>query len=439
MMVPKKSLMLAGAALALFGAASSAQSQSGKIFTRVNKPLKSATLDLATGTITRGPAVHNRAATTMVDFFNTDLGGFVGVDTGNGFCEWFDAGVKGSLVGDGTALVDSGKCADLMNSIVFAYCSAKLTPGSGGPGGSVKLGFYEGYVTGGGTATTGVASFTLTGLPGNSASSSFFGGFGCFFIRIFFAQLICFSDGAIGYSWKFIDNGTGTLNPQGAILGATFPFLSCVKTCSASIGEIDGQGMEDFIDEYCPPGVLRTTFTFGTTSGSFTSVNMDVEEVVPVLATTDFKNSTTFPNPDMLTSDAAVVGKPWTAYLKLGRQRTKGSLTWSVFFGTSKVNPPSGIPIATIQGGLNFGNGKNGRMLLCSIDPGFACNGIHTGVSNSQASTDCGGDPIPKTPALICNEWCAQAVVFGSGIPGEVGNARLSSVVNGVVGTMDCQ
>ena len=28
---------------------------------------------------------------------------------------------------------------------MFAYCSAKLTPGSGGPGGSVALGFYEGY------------------------------------------------------------------------------------------------------------------------------------------------------------------------------------------------------------------------------------------------------------------------------------------------------
>jgi hypothetical protein len=143
MMVPKKSLMLAGAALALFGAASSAQSQSGKIFTRVNKPLKSATLDLATGTITRGPAVNNRAATTVVDFFNTDLGGFVGVDTGNGFCEWFDAGGKGSLVGDGTANVDSGNLSDLMNSIVFAYCSAKTDPASGGPGGSTKLGFYE--------------------------------------------------------------------------------------------------------------------------------------------------------------------------------------------------------------------------------------------------------------------------------------------------------
>lgn len=242
MMVPKKSLMLAGAALALFGAASSAQSQSGKIFTRVNKPLKSATLDLATGTMTRGPAVNNRAATTVVDFFNTDLGGFVGVDTGAGFCEWFDAGVKGSLVGDGTALVDSGNLSDLMNSIVFAYCSGALDPNSGGLGGSAKLGFYEGYTTGGGAATTGVASFTLTGLPANTLSGSFFGGFQCYFIRIFFGTLIPFADGPVGYSWKFLDTGTGTINPFGAVLGATFPFLSCVTSCSG-VGP-DGQGID---------------------------------------------------------------------------------------------------------------------------------------------------------------------------------------------------
>ena len=110
MMVPKKSLILAGAALALFGASTSAQSQSGKVFARYNKPLKSVSLDLATGTITRGPAVNNKGATTTVDFNNNDLGGFVGVDTGNCFCEWFDSGVKGF----------NGNNSDLMNNIVFA-------------------------------------------------------------------------------------------------------------------------------------------------------------------------------------------------------------------------------------------------------------------------------------------------------------------------------
>jgi len=171
MQVPRSRLILAAAVLSLCGSAAGAQSQSGKIFARYNRPLESATLDLATGSITMGPSVRNRAATTIADFQNLDLSGFSGIDTGGGFCEWFDAGVKGF----------AGNASDLMDSIVFSYCSAKLTPGSGGPGGSTRLGFWEGYATGG-APSTNVATFTLTGLPANSASSSFFGGFNCFFI-----------------------------------------------------------------------------------------------------------------------------------------------------------------------------------------------------------------------------------------------------------------
>jgi hypothetical protein len=432
MMVPKKSLMLAGAALALFGATSSAQSQTGKVFARYNKPLKSATLDLATGTVTRGPAVNNRGAATIVDFANNDLGGFVGVDTGGGFCEWFDAGVKGTGTG-ATAGVNNN--SDMMNSIVFAYCSAALTPGSGGPGGSVKLGFYEGYTIFGGAPTTSVAVFTLTGLPANSASSSFFGGFSCIFIRVIFGTLQCFADGPIGYSWKFLDNGTGTINPIGATLAATWPFLSCVVSCSGAILQVDGQGMTDAIDEFCPPGYLRATFTFGTTSGSFTSVSMHIEEVVDKTGTVMTCNSTTFPNRDRLTSSVANVGANYTANVTLGLTRPKGAGSWVLYFGTVKVAPPSGFPIAQTQGGLNFGSLKNGRMLLCSINTaGFSCTGTHTGVSGSTTPNACNG-PLPKEIALVCNSWCAQGIVLGQvGAADGGGNARLTSCVMGVVG-----
>ncbi|MEQ1858271.1 MAG: hypothetical protein ABL963_17600 [Longimicrobiales bacterium] len=441
MMVPKNSLLLAGAALALFGAASSAQSQSGKIFTRVNKPLKSATLDLASGTMTRGPAVSNRAATTVVDFFNTDLGGFVGVDTGGGFCEWFDAGVKGSNVGDGTSDLSPGDksphLSDLMNSIVFAYCSAKADVASGGPGGSVKLGFYEGYTTGGPLPATtnppSVAVFTLTGLPANTASSSFFGGFGCYFIRVFFGTLIPFADGPIGYSWKFLDNGTGVINPAGATLAATFPFLSCVTSCSG-VGP-DGQGMDDLVDEYCPAGTLRATFSFGTTSGSFTSVNMDIEEAGTVTASTTSTGLTCAPNqnPDVLTGAPCIVGQPWSASLTLGIARTKGS-SWQLFFGTAPINPPCGTPIAQSQGALNFGSAKGGRMLLCAINTsGFVCTGIHGGSLGNVSSTNCGGGNVPSSLSLICSSWCGQAVVLGP-VAGN-GNARLSTGLSGIIGT----
>jgi hypothetical protein len=200
------------AAILLGASALAAQSRpTGKIFTRCNKPLQSVTLDAATGTLTRGSRPTNRAGTTVVDFDNLDLGGFVGVDTGGGFCEWFDAGVKGTGLGR-TAGVNNN--SDMMNSIVFAYCSAARSVGSGGVGGSVRLGFYEGYVVGGGVPTTPVALFTLTGLPANSSSSCFFGGFSCYFIRVTFPTLVCFADGPIGYSWRFLSNGTCTITPS---------------------------------------------------------------------------------------------------------------------------------------------------------------------------------------------------------------------------------
>jgi hypothetical protein len=437
MMVPKKSLLLAGAALALFGASSSAQSQSGKVFARYNKPLKSATLDLATGTITRGPAVNNRAASTIVDFANNDLGGFVGVDTGGGFCEWFDSGVKGTGAGATAGVVNN---SDLMNSVVFAYCSASLAPGSGGVGGSVKLGFYEGYTIFGGAPTTAVAVFTLTGLPANSASSSFFGGFNCFFIRILFGNLICFADGPIGYSWKFLDNGTGTLNPIGATLAATWPFLSCVRSCSSAVLQVDSQGMTDAIDQYCPPGYLRATFTFGTTSGSFTSMSMHVEEAVDTTATLVGINSTTNPNPDTLTASPAVVGGNFTAAITLHLGRTKGTFSWQFYIGlgaTRLVVPPTGAAIAQFTSGLNFGTNKRGRMLLVNLNTsGFSCTGTHSGVSGSSSLPAC-NSAIPKDLTLVCNQWAGQAVILGNPANGADGggNARLSSAVDGVVGT----
>jgi len=419
MMVPK-SLALVGA-LALFAATSNAQSQSGKVFARYNKPLKSATLDLATGTITHGAVVNNRAPTTTVDFANNDLGGFVGVDTGGGFCEWFNAGVKGF----------SGNGSDLMNSVIFAYCSAKLTPGSGGPGGSVKLGFYEGYTIGGGAPTTAVAVFTLTGLPGNTGSSSFFGGFRCFFIRVFFGNLVSFADGPIGYSWKFLDNGTSTLNPIGGVLAGTWPFLSCTTSCSGVIGVPDGQGMTDQTDQYCPAGTLNATFTFGTASGSFTSMSMAVEEATDKVATTVSYNSSTQPNPDTLTGTPVVIGQQWTATLTLGIGRTKGS-SWLLYYGANKVAPPSGVALGQFSGGLNFGAAKAGRMILCDGLGGSRSSlGAHTGVNGSSSSINAN---IPAKLSLVCRNWCAQAIVLGP-VSGD-GNARLSGGIQGTVGSL---
>jgi len=401
MMVPKKSLILAGAALALFGASSSAQSQSGKVFARYNKPLKSVSLDLATGTITRGSAVNDRSATTTVDFANNDLGGFVGVDTGGGFCEWFDAGVKGF----------AGNNSDLMNNFVFAYCSAMLTPGSGGPGGTVGLGFYEGYTFTGGSPTTAVAQFTLSGLPGNSASSSFFGGFACYFINVTFANLVAFADGPIGYSWHFVDTGA-----DGTLAG-TWPFLSCVVSCSGTIGQVDGQGMTDAIDEYCPPGTLRSTFTFGTTSGSFTSMSMDVREVTDFTATRVLYNSTTTPNPDILTSTRAIVGGNWSGTI------TRPAALAAITNATLSVRPTR-IPLpGGVQGPAPLPVGAGGKILITG--PLLSTLGTSP-TANSRVRTF--NAAVPADFQLTCVHFAAQATVLGGGV-------RVSSAVEGTTGT----
>jgi len=425
--------MLAGAALASFAATFSAQTPSGKVFARYTKPLRAMTLDMDSGTLIRGPRVTDRKGTTVVDFDNLDLGGFVGVETGGGFCRWMEAAVKGTGAGL-TAGIDNN--SDLMNSIVFAYCSAKLTPGSGGPGGSCALSFYEGYTVFGGAPTTSVANFTLTGLPGNSASSSFFGGFECYFLRVQFAELVCFADGPIGYGFTFLDLGTSTINPLGAVLAGTWPFLSCTVSCSGTILEQDLQGMTDVIDLYCPPDHLLSIFTFATTSGSFSSVSMAIEEVADQTATISIQPGVPAA-PDLLTSSAAVVGASWTATVTSGFARTKAG-SWTLFFGDSGVLLPTGFDIGQFPSvGSNFGTSKAGRRLLCNIhatNPS-GCAGIPmpAGLGSSSACTAV----IPKSNGLVCNAWCGQAIVVG-GVPSGAaggGNSRLSRAISGVLGT----
>src|SRR5262245_13276936 len=442
MMVPKTSLMLAGVALVLLGAATSAQSQSGKVFARYSKPLKTVTLDLGTGTITRGPIVTDRRGRTVADFDNNDLGGFVGVDTGDGFCLWIDSGAKGTDLGR-TAGLPNNNNSDLMNSIVFAYCTAKLTPGSGGPGGSMALHFYEGYTVFGGAPTTAVAHFTLTGLPGNSASSSFFGGFGCFFIRVFFNQLVCFADGPIGYGYTFLDKGTATANPLSSVLAGTWPFLSCTVSCSADVLQFDLQGMTDVIDQYCPTTSLRSTFSFGTTSGSFTSMSMRIEEVIDLTA--QLTTCAGVPaNPDVLLTTFPVMGSNWTSTVKSGLTRTKTG-SWSLYIGTLSIQKPTGLQLSQFPkcpepGGSsvgNFGTSKAGRRLLCNIDCLIPSPCFNVPLGAAKGSSSACIISIPKKISLVCFAFCAQADVFGNVTPGIQGggNHRLTTSVNGIIGT----
>ena len=400
MMVPKKSLFLAGAALAI-GVSAGAQSQSGKVFARYNKPLKSASLDLATGTVTRGTAAHNRAGTTVADFSNIDLGGFIGVDTGGGACEWIDAGTKGVIP----------NASDLMNNVVFAYCSVIADPASGGPGGSVLMGFFEGYTAGGPAPTTAVALFNLTGLPGHTGNSSFIalvngaGGATCYFLNLIFANCISFADGNIGYSWGFADLGTTS------VLAATFPFLSCVQSCSGT--GPDTQGMVDTIDQYCPPGGAVNTFSFGTTAfGSyFTSISMDVREVADATAVATSWNSQGI-NTDVLSSNTIRIGANWQVNITLGHAHGVSGPTNVKVRGTCINGPnltsPTGHPVEVLTSGpisLTLADAHNGT--VTSYNP-FS---------------------VPCDITLVGLGWAAQGTVVGGG------RADLSNARCGTVGT----
>jgi hypothetical protein len=395
MMVPKKSLILASAAL-LFAGAASAQTQGQKSsFRRYTGPLNTVNLDLESGVITRGPVVNDRAASTVSVFNNNDLGGFVGVDTGNCGCEWYDAGVKSTTMGE----------SSYVSGFIFAYCSAAADPISGGPGGTAQLFFNQGYTNGSATpnnpgVSTDVARVTVTGLPANTGNSSFFGGFRCFFITIGFGQTFCLPDGNIGYGWKFMDQGTP------GVLAQTWPFLSCVQSCTGT--GPDGLGMVDQVNQFCPPGFLLSTFTFGAgyPGGYFTSISMDIREA---LSTGSF-TSAQFPQPLItpsitLTDNAGGIGQgpnigdPANAYGVL-LNCTPASINGLFRIDIRPGIVPAGLPTG-FQGTLLYATGP----VLAKFSGGHTMNSVATP-----------SIPLPKDLTFAClpytnQGWCQDAPV----------------------------
>lgn len=421
MMVPKKSLLLAGAALALFGATVSAQS--GKVHKGYNKATRSAQIDLASGTITRGPAVNNRGATTVQDFNNGDSAA-IAIDTGGGFCEWYTVGVKGY----------NNNQSDLMANIRFVYCSSAADVFSGGSGGTTKLGFYENYALGtglpapAGTNGNTVVAFTLTGLPANTAAACFIPWLastsGCWAVVLTFGTQICFADGPIAYSWKFVD--LDSCGPW----SHTMPVFSCVTSCStnplgggypAGAAAPDGQGMTDFVDQYCPPGVLLSTFTFNSVPGTtpmFTGQNMRIRECSDIAATVNPYNSTTPPNTDQFSATKAILGATWTATTtRVGG--TNGLYNIRIKTGPGARLAGNGVKCTTIS--LPSATGRN--MIASPPDATFAGAIVGTTGVTSQS--------IPCDPSLLGVYWAGQSLV-AQGLT----LRRCTSAVEGTVGTL---
>jgi hypothetical protein len=357
MMVPKRSLLVASAALLCFGTVANAQHSHTQKVRRVTKPLIQAELDLNTGQYTIGSKVNQKGAAiynTSRSISNVDFAGFVGIDSTQ--CEWFDKAEKVGSVG--------GK-SQIMTSFLFAYCSSALATQSGGVGGSATVSFVEGYMApalGGPRPafSSRTAVFNLSGLPANTANSSFFGGFNCFFIRVRTATQapspaasfdggVALSDGVVGWGWDFRD--LSLFVP----LAHTFPFLACVQSCSGT--GPDGQNMTDGVDQYCgafpstPPFTLLSSFTFGTTT-TYSSVNMEVREANAIASGNAIYNpvgpygggST---NPSILTNVASIaLGQPWKVGLDCTAAASGKPAIFIIEFKPGFVSPsvsPAGL------------------------------------------------------------------------------------------------
>ena len=388
------SLRFLGVFLLLVGTLAGAQSDRPRTL-RYDKPFKTALIDLDTGTVIRGPT--DRLSASASEFRNMDLGGFVGADTGQGFCRWFDAGVKGS----------SGNASDLMTGIIFSYCSAALDVISGGPGGTATLKFYEGYTSGGGAMTTQVAVLTMSGLPANSAHATPFPGFGrhqvtvptvgmdCWIVGAVFSPLVPFADGPIGYSWLFKDTQAGNM------IAATVPYLGCISSCSGP--GPDGQGMVDQLDRYFPPTTLQSTFSFNTTPfGSyFTSMSMEIFEAEDCTGTAIVYNSSPA-NVDVLSSTPVIVG---TTYI--------GEVTHAPGTATFSVLMVRGAS-ANLNGGISPGCGQpRGRVL---VQNPFIVNltGTPDAIAPISATQRNFTASVPLLLELTCQTWYAQAFTLGA-------------------------
>ena len=476
MMIFTKPLLLAGVALAALGAFTDAQTQRNKLYRRASAP-RQATLDLGTGTYTRGPVVNDRATSTVGDLDNTDVFdgsgfGWLSVDTGGGACRWFEMASKGMgmnqgvgvPLGPGTGtnkLHPAPPGADLIKSVIFSYCSGALDVASGGVGGSVEIGAYEGYTIFGGAPTTTAMIVNLTGMPGNTAPGGFFGGARCYTLNVQFTPMVPWADGIfVGYSWHFMDTGTD------GILAATFPFLACIVSCSglsilngsaggpgvpgepagfANLGR-DGQGMLDAFDAFCtgafPNGPTANTYTFAT-SGAFappfaptTRASIDplfTEGIELATTDVDYNDAAPIQNLDTLTATPATLGTTWTAtFSRAGGGSGRFQIRlWNTRLAGNGIAPDSGsVPWPVGTGGRKMASGT----YFASIPAGQAVSGSPVAPTLAFAAgvgTATAGIPLDFT---FCGLHFACQARSGTGVAGS-GTPRLSSAVEGTIGT----
>jgi hypothetical protein len=292
-------------------------------------------------------------------------------------------------------------------------------------------------------------------MPGNTAAGGFFGGARCYGLNVLFSPMVAFADNIfVGYSWHYQDVGTDGL------YGATFPFISCVVSCSGvsifsgSAGGAgtatglneDGQGMLDAFDAFCtgafPNGPTANTYTFAT-SGPFAppfapttraSVNMEVREAA-ALATTDvdYNDAAPIQNLDTLTATPATLGTTWTAsFSRAGGGSGRFQIrVWNTRLGGNGIAPDTGsVPWPTGTGGRKMASGT----YFASVPAGQAIAGTPVSPTLPYAAgsgTAASGIPLDF---VFCGLHFACQARSGTGVAG-TGTPRLSSAVEGTLGT----
>jgi hypothetical protein len=202
------------------------------------------------------------------------------------------------------------------------------------------------------------------------------------------------------------------------VLAGTFPFLSCVQSCS--LAGPDGQGMIDYIDKYCPPGGVANTFTFGTTGhgGYFTSFSMDIREVADIEAVVTSWNGVAAVNADCLRSSTIVSPGIWDVAVEIrDAHQAAGSapvilkVRADCFNGPRTNALPGGRSTQILVGGP----------LYASI----------AGTHGPESATPYPFAPIPVPSGLVGYPWAAQATVLGGGF------VDFTTARCGVIGSMD--
>lgn len=388
MMVPSKTL-LAGLALAAMGTVGTAQSQKGLDKLQVQK-IGHATIDMATGVITRGTS-QQKSATLANAFTNTDTSGFYGVgsvtvSTSGNPQGWMDWGMQ---------TADTG--SDIVGQFSFGYGTTVTDTTLGGPGVGTVLEFYDGIA--GFCADSGAtptASFSFTGLPGSSPGV---GAGWLITVNLTGGFEFCSTGVGNNFGFNFITsddyNGDGTRDTGPLLCYAGDPFGPNMNPSN----DPDSNGQVDVFDVWdLNPTTSNClgSFFFGGVPFNFSSwyLTFDTADAsTGTSASTTFRNGGSNPANYAVTSDAVLGGT----------------------FAGSDTSAIGGLGVILVgyASPLSFPT-SFGQLLVNIADPGGELLGGPTffyagGVANFAL-------PVPKNLNLCGLTVSTQAVEFGGGI-----------------------